>query len=149
MTPAEYKSLPANLQRDVGVALACGYGWERVRHRHGSVYPPLGDTVDFSRKVDYSFLQVWNDPDRDDGPMSYSGWQRWQPTTDTTIWTALMLVEDKHGDRMCLCDSTHQNGSWLADYLRSETIAAFTQGEAVCACFVAADPLGHLGRAGV
>ena len=67
----------------------------------------------------------------------------------TTIWTALMLVEDKHGDRMCLCDSTHQNGSWLADYPRSETIAAFTQGEAVCACFVAADPLGHLGRAGV
>lgn len=145
MTPSEYKSLPANLQRDVRVALACGYGWERIRLiRHGPVYQPLGGTAY------YSYLQVLNHPERGDGPMSYRGWQDWQPTTDTTIWTALMDVRHpSNGFEMGISSNKDdRRTAWYGSDSASYTSRA-SKGEAVCACFVAADPLGHLGRAGV
>ena len=138
MTPAEYESLPANLQRDVRVALACGYGWERIRFvpKYACMFRP-------------DRLYVQNDPrldQRGGPPISITGWQRWQPTTDTTIWTALMDC----GSGMHL--SPYGCALWRANYgdgNPNTDLCGPTKGEAVCACFVAADPLGHLGRAGV
>ena len=144
MTPFEYKSLLANLQRDVRVALACGYGWERVRHRHGSAYLLSGGILE------YSYLQVLNSQVRADGPLPYDGWQHWQPTTDTTIWTALMDVRHpSNGFEMGISSNKDdRRTAWYGSDSASYTSRA-SKGEAVCACFVAADPLGHLERAGV
>lgn len=71
---------------------------------------------------------------------------RWQPTTDTTIWTALM---DCGGGMRLL---PYGCALWRANYgdgSPNTDLCGPTKGEAVCACFVAADPLGHLWRAGV
>lgn len=130
MTPTEYKSLPANLQRDVRVALACGYGWSDV-----SFGPSL------NRSSPILVVRQW-------ATKNLCVWRDWRPTTDTTIWTALANI----GERCHLAPRSKTLweawfGNALADL--SNTRMGASQGEAVCAAFVAADPLGHLGRAGV
>lgn len=129
MTPTEYKSLPANLQRDVRVALACGYGWSDV-----SFGPSL------NRSSPILVVRQWV-------TKNLCVWRDWRPTTDTTIWTALMDVPA--GDRGARMGVVGTTTSYREVFYGGTNHRGKTLGEAVCACFVAADPLGHLGRAGV
>lgn len=60
---------------DSRLALAIGYPVDRVRI-HKTHFGDLG----------FAFVQVLNDGSRCDGPMQYSGWQRFDHTAPALIW---------------------------------------------------------------
>lgn len=116
MTPAEYESLPGHLKFDVRVARACGYTMGQIKH-HLLGLPAM---------VKHGEI-----------------WRYWSPTTDPTIWTALM----DYKDRCHLAPRTHRTTgasqyweAWFGNARGdlSNVYLADIKGEAVCAAFVAA-----------
>jgi hypothetical protein len=126
MTPSEYKALPADLQRDVRLALALGYALKAIRGQ-GRLEVP-----------------------RDYGHSMY--WHGWRPTQDKTVWAALLEAFPIHVAPRGFGNDFNGTGVevyevWPRDSEKIESTMHASLPVAVVASVINADPIGHLAAA--
>jgi len=122
MTLDEYQKLPANIQRDVALAVAIGYKLEVCTY-----------------SMFYSALKVKTIRF---GNIS-RGWS-FIPTIDPTIWGALLSKDWVVSVRLCPAAS-----GWLASSRSSFASFGDTPAEAICNAVISADKYGYIKAAGL